>query len=119
MATNSQEPQQLQTDKPNLVIQYAKSTQNVCLYLAISALLIIIFILSPLNQHIISYVFGKAIVLCLLAYMMFYNIQQTNQFANNFNISFLELNWTPIKSNIACSYIFTLCLFLLFIQILL
>jgi hypothetical protein len=117
MAT--QDPQQIQSDKPNLIIQYAKSTQNICLYLAVSALLIIVFILSPLNQHIISYVFGKAIVLCLLAYMMFYTIQQTNQFANYFNISFLELNWNPVKSNIACSYIFTLCLFLLFIQILL
>ena len=117
MAT--QDPQQIQSEKPNLIIQYAKSTQNICLYLAISALLIIVFILSPLNQHIISYVFGKAIVLCLLAYMMFYTIQQTNQFANNFNISFFELNWNPIKSNIVCSYIFILCLFLLFIQILL
>ena len=116
MAT--QDPQQIQSEKPNLIIQYAKSTQNICLYLAVSALLIIVFILSPLNQHIISSVFGKAIVLCLLAYMMFYTIQQTNQFANNFNISFFELNWNPIKSNIECSYIFTLCLFLLFIQIL-
>lgn len=116
MAT--QDPQQIQTEKPNLLIQYAKSTQNVCLYLAVLALLIIVFILSPLNQHIISSVFGKAIILCLLAYMMFYNIKQTNIFANNFNISFFELKWSPVKSNIACSYIFTLCLFLLFIQIL-
>ena len=89
MAT--QDTQQIQTEKPNLVIQYAKSTQNVCLYLAVSALLIIIFILSPLNQHIISSVFGKAIVLCLLAYMMFYTIQQTNRFADNFNISLVPL----------------------------
>lgn len=111
--------QQIQPDKPNLVIQYAESTQNVCLYLAVSALLIIVFILSPLNEHFISSVFGKAIILCLLSYMMYYNIQQTSQFANNFNITFLDLNWNPVKSNIACSYIFTLCLFLLFIQILL
>jgi len=108
-----------QTDNPNLVIQYAKSTQNVCLYLAVSALLIIVFILSPLNQHFISSIFGKLIILSLLLYMMFYNIQQTNQFANNFNITFLDLTWNPVKSNITCSYIFTLCLFLLFIQILL
>jgi len=111
--------QQIQPDKPNLVIQYAKSTQNVCLYLAVSALLIIVFILSPLNQHFISSIFGKLIILGLLLYMMFYNIQQTTQFANNFNITFLDLNWNPVKSNITCSYIFTLCLFLLFIQILL
>ena len=117
MAT--QDPQQIQTEKPNLVIQYAKSTQNVCLYLAVLALLIIVFILSPLNQHFISSIFGKTVILCLLSYMMFYNIQQTNQFANNFNISFLDLKWNPIKSNIACSYIFTLFLFLLFIQVLL
>ena len=108
-----------QTENPNLVIQYAKSTQNVCLYLAVSALLIIVFILSPLNQHFITSIFGKLIILGLLSYIMFYNIQQTNQFANNFNITFLDLTWNPVKSNIVCSYIFTLCLFLLFIQILL
>jgi hypothetical protein len=87
--------------------------------LAVSALLIIVFILSPLNEHFISSIFGKLIILGLLSYIMFYNIQQTNQFANNFNITFLDLTWNPVKSNIVCSYIFTLCLFLLFIQILL
>jgi len=109
--------QQIQPDKPNLVIQYAKSTQNVCLYLAVSALLIIVFILSPLNEHFISSIFGKLIILGLLLYMMFYNIQQTTQFTNNFNITFLELNWNPVKSNIVCSYIFSLFIFLLLLTV--
>ena len=43
-----------QNHNTTLVIQYAKSTQTVCLCLSILALLIIIFILSPLNTFFLS-----------------------------------------------------------------
>ena len=79
----------------NLVIQYAKTTQTICLCL------------------------GEALILCLLAYMMYYNIQQTNQFANSFNITFLNINdnWGPIKTNVLCSYLYTVFLFFLTVSV--
>ena len=43
----------------NLVIEYAKSTKHVCLCTTISVVLIIIFMLSPLNQFIMTSIFGK------------------------------------------------------------
>ena len=97
----------------SLVMQYAKSTQNVCLCLSISALLIIIFILSPLNTFLMSSIFGKTIISILLVYTMYYNLKQTNTFASSFNISFFEDNWSPVKTNVLCSYIFTIFLFVL------
>ena len=97
----------------SLVMQYAKSTQNVCLCLSISALLIIIFILSPLNTFLLSSIFGKVIISFLLVYTIYYNLKQTNTFASSFNISFVENSWSPVKTNVLCSYIFTIFLFVL------
>jgi flagellar biosynthesis component FlhA len=103
----------------NLVIQYAKTTQTICLCLGVAGLLIMIFILSPLNSFFMSSIIGKALILCLLVYMMYYNIQQTNQFANSFNITFLNINdnWGPIKTNVLCSYLYTVFLFFLTVSV--
>jgi hypothetical protein len=107
-----------QNHNTNLVIQYAKSTQTVCLCLSILAFLIIIFILSPLNIFFISSLFGKAIIIILLGFTMYYNIQQTNLFASNFNISFFENDWNTIKTNVLCSYVFTILLVFLTVSVL-
>jgi hypothetical protein len=108
---------------PNLVIEYAKTTQNMCLCLGIVGLLIIILILLPLNTYYFSFgnlsvILGKGIVLILLVYMIYYNIQQTNIFSNTFNISFLEASWNPVKTNILYSYIFTVVLVFLAFSVL-
>jgi hypothetical protein len=113
---------------PNLVIEYAKTTQNMCLCLGIIGLLIIILIIMPLNTYYFSsgnsslgnpsIILGKGIVLILLVYMIYYNIQQTNIFSNNFNISFLEASWNPVKTNILYSYIFTVVLVFLAFSVL-
>ena len=104
----------------NLVIQYAKTTQNICLCLGVAGLLIIIFILSPLNSFFMASVIGKALILSLLVYMMYYNIQQTNQFAHNFDINFFNDNvsWGPVKTNVLCSYVYTAFLFFLTVSVL-
>jgi len=101
----------------SLVMQYAKSTQNICLYLGVAGLLIIIFILSPLNSFFMASVIGKALILSLLGYMMYYNIQQTNQFANNFDITFNDVSWGPVKTNVLCSYVYTVVLFFLTVSV--
>ncbi len=102
----------------SIIIEYAKSTQNVCLCISISAFLIILFIMTPLNSFVLSSVFGKLIILLLLGYTIFYNVKKTNIFANNFNIDLIEGGWNPIKTNIACSYIFTGFLVVLFLTVL-
>jgi hypothetical protein len=90
-----------------IIIEYAKTTKNVCLCISISAFLILLFIMTPLNSFLLSSIFGKVIILTLLGYTVFYNVTKTNKFAKNFNIDFSRGEWDPIKTNIACSYVFT------------
>lgn len=90
-----------------IIVEYAKTTQNVCLCISISALLIMLFILSPLNSFVLSSIFGKVVILTLLGYTVFYNITKTSHFANNYDIDISFNDWNPIKINIICSYIFS------------
>ena len=101
----------------SLIIEYAKSTQNVCLYMSISAFLIILFMMTPLNSFILSSIIGKLIILLLLGYTIYYNVIKTNNFANNFNVNMMSNSWDPVKTNIACSYIFSGFLFILMLTV--
>lgn len=102
-----------------MIIEFSKSTQNVCMCLGISVLLIILFMITPLNSFLLSSIFGKVIILTLLGYTLYYNILQTNKFANNFNVNLLNQNsdWNPLKTNVLCSYVFSFFLLVLIISV--
>jgi hypothetical protein len=95
------------------ISEFSKATQNVCLCLGVSFFIIIVFLLSPLNRFILSSVFGKISVLLLLGYTLYYNTTQTNKFANKYNIKLHINNWTSLKTNVLCSYIFSVFLLVL------
>lgn len=101
-----------------LIVQYAKATQNVCLCLSISIFLIVLFILSPLNKFLLTSIFGKVIILLLLGFTIFYNVKQTKQFSEDFNVSLLSGKWDTIKTNVVCSYVFTVFILILFASVL-
>ena len=102
-----------------MIIEFAKSTQNVCMCVGLSMLLIICFMISPLNSFMLSSIFGKVIILTLLGYILYYNTIQTNKFSKNFNVNIWNQNekWNPIKTNIICSYIFSLFVLVLIISV--
>jgi hypothetical protein len=102
----------------SLIIEYAKTTQHVCLCMSISAFLIILFMMTPLNSFVLSSIIGKLSILILLGYTIYYNITKTNKFANNFNVDMMTDSWDPIKTNIACSYIFSGFLLILMLTVL-
>jgi len=101
----------------SLIVEYAKTTQNVCLCMSISAFFIILFMMTPLNSFVLSSIFGKLIILLLLGYTIYYNITKTNKFADNFNVDMMSNSWNPIKTNIACSYIFSGFLLVLILSV--
>jgi hypothetical protein len=105
------------TSSSAMIIEFAKSTQNVCICLAISLFLIILFIMTPLNTFILSSIFGKVVILTLLGYTIYYNTMATNKFTNNFNISFTSGDWNVLKTNIICSYVFSAFLIILMISV--
>jgi TRAP-type uncharacterized transport system fused permease subunit len=86
--------------------------------MSISAFLIILFMMTPLNSFILSSIIGKLIILLLLGYTIYYNIIKTNKFANSFNIDMMSDSWDPVKTNIACSYVFSGFLLILMLTVL-
>lgn len=100
-----------------MIIEFSKSTQNVCMCLGLSVIFIILFMLTPLNTFMLSSIFGKVIIFILLGYTLYYNTKQTNKFVNNFNVNLWDDNWSPLKTNVLCSYIFSVFLLGLIISI--
>ena len=102
-----------------MIIEFSKSTENVCMCLGISVLFIIIFMMTPLNSFILSSIFGKVVILTLLGYTLYYNTEQTNKFSQKSNINILNNNelWSPIKTNIMCSYIFSFFVLVLILSV--
>ena len=100
-----------------MIIEYAKSTQNVCMCLSVTIFFIILFMMTPLNTFLLSSIFGKVIILTLLGYTLYYNIYSTNKFANTFDVSLTTDSWSTIKTNIVCSYIFSLFLVVLLVSL--
>ena len=105
----------------SLIIEFSKSTQNVCMGLSISMFLILLFIMTPLNNFLLSSIFGKVMIITVLGYTLYYNLSKTNNFYkkvnNDFNISFASGNWNAVKTNILCSYIFSAFLIVLLLSV--
>lgn len=100
-----------------MVIEFAKSTQNVCTYSAISIFFIILFMMTPLNTFLLSSIFGKVFICILLGYTLYYNVNKTNKLSKQFNISLISGNWDALKTNIICSYIFSFFLSVLLLSV--
>ena len=107
------------TNSTLMIIEFSKATQNVCMCLGLSVIFIIVFMMTPLNTFLLSSIFGKVIILALLGYTLYYNTQQTNKFVHNFNIELWNQNsnWSPLKTNVICSYIFSLFLLVLILSV--
>ncbi len=101
------------------IIEFSNATQNACKYLGLASIFIIVFMMTPLNTFLLSSIFGKLIILILLGYTLYYNINQTNQFLNNFNVNIWNENegWNPLKTNVLCSYIFSIFLLVLIFSV--
>ena len=107
----------MSTYSSNMVIEFAKTTQNVCISVALSIFFIILFMMTPLNTFLLSSIFGKVIILTLLGYSLYYNITKTNKFSNDFSVILTSGNWDAVKTNITCSYIFSLFLLVLILSV--
>jgi hypothetical protein len=101
-----------------MVVEYSKTTKNVCICLSIAVMLIILFMISPLKNFMMTSLIGKMVILVLLGYIMYYNTTQTNMFSQKFDMSLFSGDWNPVKTNILCGYLFTLFIFILAMNVL-
>lgn len=96
---------------------YANNSKSVCICTTISIILIILFIISPLNKFFIASFFGKFVALLILAYALYKNYINTDNFSKTTNASLFKGEWTDIKTNILCGYIFSFFILLLLFSI--
>ncbi len=90
-------------------------TKKVCLCSFVSIVLIVLFIISPLNSFLMTSSLMKILVLIILGYTIYLNNHQTNILSLSKNTSqTLEIQ-SQLSTNIICSYIFTLFLGILLI----
>jgi len=103
---------------PSSIIEFEKLTKGVKMYLFVSMMLIILFIISPLKNNRAFLVLGKIVIVCLLGYTIYLNISQTNNFYKNTNTSFGTAKWDVSKTNILFSYILSVFLLILIVVVL-
>ena len=101
-----------------MVIEYSKTTKNVCICLVIAIFFIFLFMITPLKNFMMTSLIGKMTILILLAYILYYNTSETMKFSNTFDVSLFQGgDWDPVKTNVLCGYMFTLFIFILFINV--
>ena len=98
----------------NLMI-FTDSTKKVCMCSASSIFIIVLFIISPLSNFLLTSILMKAIALILLVYTIYLNNEQTNLLRLATNSSQPEQVKSQLNMNILCSYVFTIFIGLLII----
>jgi hypothetical protein len=94
-------------------MEYDDVTKKVCLCSFLSLVLIILFIITPLSNFVMTSNFMKVIILVVLAYTIYLNHRQTNSLKLSKSES-PEISM-QLDINVKCSYVFTFFLGLLFI----
>ena len=100
----------------NLMI-FTESTKKICSCSAISIFLIILFIISPLSNFLVTSSLMKIIILIILAYTIYLNINQTNSLRVAKEMVKSENINAQLQINIICSYIFSLFLLVLLLSV--
>jgi hypothetical protein len=98
----------------NLTI-FTDITKNICMCSAVSIVIIVFFIISPLSNFFKTSLFMKIIALIILGYTIYLNTLQTNLLRNASVNSVTEQVKSQLNINIICSYVFTIFIGLLII----
>jgi hypothetical protein len=99
------------------VSNYVKNSRNISLFVVLSIFFIFIFIFSPLNNTWIAFI-GKISILVFLGYAFYKNSYITFHFSKDSNLVFTQGSWNNQKTNVICSYVFSLFILLLLFRVL-
>jgi ABC-type Fe3+-siderophore transport system permease subunit len=105
----------MDSDTPFNLMLFTDSTKKVCMCSASSIFIIVLFIISPLSNFLMTSMFMKVIALILLVYTIYLNNNQTNSLRNASQVVKTEQLKSQINMNIMCSYVFTAFIGLLII----
>ena len=101
----------------NNISNYVKSSRNISVFVVLSIFFIFIFMFSPLNNTTIAFI-GKLSILILLGYAFYKNCYITFHFSKDSNLVFTQGSWNNQKTNVICSYVFSLFILLLLFRVL-
>lgn len=102
---------------------YLNTSKNSCICISISIVIIILFFLTPLSNFLLISTIGKIIAILILSYAFITNTISTTELSKKFNISlFSEPGYdnqdnSTLKTNIICSYTFSIFILLLILMI--
>ena len=96
---------------------FVKGNRSICAYITASILLILVFLISPLNNSYIVNIGVKITIFSILCYTLWRNYVITRDFTRDTNTSFLRGEWSSQKSNVACSYILSIFILLLIVTV--
>ena len=97
---------------------FTDGTKKICTCSALSIIIIVLFVISPLSNFFKTSLFMKILSLLLLGYTLYLNNKQTNLLHSaNSNSNTSQVN-SQINTNIICSYVFSLFIGLLIIFLL-
>lgn len=94
---------------------FSVNTKKISLCTFSSIIIIVLFVLSPLNTYFKTSLFMKSMAAIILLYTIYLSIQQINVLKSNaqFESESTEIN-NQVKMNVYCNYIFIVFLCLLF-----
>jgi hypothetical protein len=91
----------------------ADTTKKICILTIITAIMIIIFMFSPVSNLLVAASLGKVAIVLILAYIIYVNVLQTVFCQQVFNVNFFNLDLNQAKINTIGGHIFTIALIVL------
>lgn len=107
----------------NDISNYLNSTKNSSICISISIVIIILFFMTPLSNFLLVSTIGKIIAVLILSYAFIINTTSAYDVSKKLDISLLsDSNYASnetsnIRTNIICSYIFSIFILLLILMI--
>lgn len=93
--------------------QCAETTKKICILTVVTAIMIVIFMFSPVSNLLVAASLGKVVILALLMYIIYVNVLQTVFCQQVFNVNFYDFNLNQAKLNTIGGHIFTITLIIL------
>jgi hypothetical protein len=104
-------------DDPSF-LSFSQTARDVCNYICIALLLILLFIMSPLRHYSFLSILGKIFIFLFLGWAVYRNMKNAQELTEMMSSGFLDGSWDSVKSNIVCSYILTFFIIVLMLTVL-
>lgn len=107
----------------NDISNYLNSTKNSSICISIAIVIIILFFMTPLSKFLLVSTVGKIVAVLILSYAFIINTISAYDVSKKLDVSiFSDSNFASnessnIRTNIICSYIFSMFILLLILMI--